>query len=78
MSKPARGWAYAAIGFLFVAVMMATTELTPLYAFWERSYGFGAIVTTVVFATYAVGVIRRVAAGGPAARVGRADSAHAA
>jgi predicted MFS family arabinose efflux permease len=52
-----RGWAYAAVGFLFVAVMMATTEPTPLYAYWERSYGFGAIVTTLVFATYAVGVI---------------------
>src|SRR6201994_736214 len=37
--------------------MMATTEPTPLYAYWERSYGFGAIVTTLVFATYAVGVI---------------------
>jgi MFS family permease len=57
MTKPARGWAYAAISFLFVAVMTATTEPTPLYAFWERSYGFGAIVTTLVFATYAVGVI---------------------
>ncbi|HXP53384.1 MAG TPA: MFS transporter [Streptosporangiaceae bacterium] len=57
MTRPARGWAYAAIGFLFVAVMMATTEPTPLYTFWERSYGFGAIVTTLVFATYAIGVI---------------------
>jgi len=57
ISKPARGWAYAAIGFLFVSVMLATTEPTPLYTFWERSYGFGAIVTTLVFATYAVGVI---------------------
>src|ERR1700744_4202023 len=37
--------------------MMATTEPTPLYAYWERSYGFGALVTTLVFATYAVGVI---------------------
>src|SRR6202012_2376958 len=57
MTRPARGWAYAAIGFLFVSVMLATTEPTPLYTFWERSYGFGAIVTTLVFATYAVGVI---------------------
>jgi hypothetical protein len=57
MSRPERGWAYAAISVLFVAVMMATTEPTPLYAFWERSYGFGSIVTTLVFATYAVGVI---------------------
>jgi MFS family permease len=54
---PARGRAYAAIGVLFAVVMMATTEPTPLYAFWERSYHFGSIVTTLVFATYAVGVI---------------------
>jgi len=57
MSGPERGWAYAAISVLFLSVMMGTTEPTPLYAFWERSYGFGAIVTTLVFATYAVGVI---------------------
>jgi MFS family permease len=42
---------------LFVSVMMATTEPTPLYAFWERSYTFGPIVTTLVLATYAIGVI---------------------
>jgi MFS family permease len=57
LSRPARGRAYAAISVLFVSVMMATTEPTPLYAYWERSYRFGAIVTTLVFATYAVGVI---------------------
>jgi MFS family permease len=57
MSRPDRGGAYAAVSVLFVAVMLATTEPTPLYAFWERSYGFGSIVTTLVFATYAVGVI---------------------
>jgi MFS family permease len=54
---PDRGWAYAAVGFLFAALMLATTEPTPLYAFWERGYGFGSVVTTLVFATYAVGVI---------------------
>ncbi|HVT69221.1 MAG TPA: MFS transporter, partial [Trebonia sp.] len=54
---PDRAWAYAAVGFLFAAVMLATTEPTPLYAFWERDYGFGSVVTTLVFATYAVGVI---------------------
>lgn len=57
MSAPERAWPYAAVSVLFVAVMMATTEPTPLYAFWERSYGFGSITTTLVFATYAVGVI---------------------
>src|ERR1700760_4005085 len=54
---PDRGWAYAAVGLLFAAVMLATTEPTPLYAFWERDYGFGSVGTTLVFATYAVGGI---------------------
>jgi MFS family permease len=57
MRGPERGRAYAAIGVLFASAMMATTVPTPLYSFWERSYGFGSIVTTLVFATYAVGVI---------------------
>ncbi len=57
MRGPDRGGAYAAVAVLFASVMVATTEPTPLYAFWERSYKFGAIVTTLVFATYAVGVI---------------------
>jgi MFS family permease len=57
VSRPERGWAYAAVSFLFVSLMLGTTLPTPLYAFWERSYGFGSIVTTLVFATYAVGVI---------------------
>jgi MFS family permease len=57
VTRPERAWPYAAVSVMFVSVMLATTLPTPLYAFWERSYGFGSIVTTLVFATYAVGVI---------------------
>lgn len=49
--------AFTAISLLFVAVMIGTTLPTPLYVFWERQYGFGSAVTTVVFATYAFGVL---------------------
>jgi MFS family permease len=55
--RPARPGAYAAVAFLFVAIMVPTTEPTSLYVFWEHSFGFGSITTTLVFATYAVGVI---------------------
>ena len=55
--RPARPGAYAAVGLLFVSVMMATTEPTPLYAYWGARFHFGAIVTTLVFAIYAVGVL---------------------
>ena len=53
---PERRLAYAGVSLLFITVMLATTVPTPLYAFWERDYGFGPLVTTLVFATYAVGV----------------------
>ena len=55
MTQPARPWPYVAIAALFVVVMTAATAPTPLYAFWGRRYGFGSIVTTLVFAIYAVG-----------------------
>lgn len=48
---------FAAISALFVVVMIGTTLPTPLYVFWEREYSFGSAVTTVVFATYAFGVL---------------------
>lgn len=49
--------AFAAISALFVVIMIGTTLPTPLYVFWERDYGFGPAVTTVIFATYAFGVL---------------------
>ena len=37
--------------------MVGTTLPTPLYPIYERRFGFGGLMVTVVFATYALGVI---------------------
>jgi MFS family permease len=52
------GWpAVALVGLAFFATMIGTTLPTPLYPTYASRLGFGELVTTVVFATYAVGVI---------------------
>jgi predicted MFS family arabinose efflux permease len=40
----------------FLVVMIGTTLPTPLYPLYEERLGFGGLMVTVVFATYAVGV----------------------
>ncbi|MGH3671145.1 MAG: MFS transporter [Pseudonocardiaceae bacterium] len=52
------GWpAVALIGAAFAVTMLGTTLPTPLYPLYEKGFGFGELVTTVVFAAYAVGVL---------------------
>lgn len=51
------GWpAVTLIGAAFAITMLGTTHPTPLYPLYEKAFGFGELVTTVVFAAYAVGV----------------------
>jgi MFS family permease len=51
------GWpAVTLIGAAFVITMLGTTLPTPLYPLYEKAFNFGELVTTVVFAAYAVGV----------------------
>ncbi|MCM2579977.1 MFS transporter [Streptomyces meridianus] len=52
---PAR--AVAAAAFAFVVTMIGTTLPTPLYGIYQHTIGFGALMTTVVFAVYAFGVM---------------------
>jgi predicted MFS family arabinose efflux permease len=40
----------------FLVVMLGTTLPTPLYPLYQRDLGFGSATSTLVFATYAVGV----------------------
>jgi MFS family permease len=52
------GWtAVTLIGAAFAITMLGATLPTPLYPLYETAFGFGELVTTVVFAAYAVGVI---------------------
>jgi MFS family permease len=41
----------------FAIAMLGTTLPTPLYPLYQKTLGFGELITTVVFAAYAVGVI---------------------
>jgi predicted MFS family arabinose efflux permease len=49
--------ATAAVAGAFLVVMLGATLPTPLYPLYQRELGFGQLVVTVVFATYAVGVL---------------------
>jgi MFS family permease len=59
---PARGRLGRRAGFgvatyAFAATMLGTTLPTPLYALYTKQYGFSELTITVIFATYAAGVI---------------------
>jgi MFS family permease len=49
--------ATAGLAYAFAATMLGTTLPTPLYPLYEKQMGFSGLIVTVVFATYAVGVI---------------------
>ena len=64
--------AFAVTAFAFVATMLGTTLPTPLYPAYQKQLGFGALTVTIVFATYAVGVLAALLAFGRASdTVGR-------
>jgi predicted MFS family arabinose efflux permease len=48
--------AAALVAAAFLITMLGTTMPTPLYPLYERELGFGGLMVTVIFATYAVGV----------------------
>src|SRR5438270_8681912 len=59
---PARGRlgrraGFVAASYAFVATMLGTTLPTPLYSLYARRFGFSELIITVIFATYAAGVI---------------------
>lgn len=52
-SKPT----FLSIALVFAVTMMGTTLPTPLYPLYQEQLGFSQLMITVIFATYAVGVI---------------------
>src|SRR5260370_29087196 len=48
---------FVAVAYAFAATMLGTTLPTPLYALYQRRFGFSELMITVIFATYAAGVI---------------------
>jgi MFS family permease len=56
--RGATGWRGAALaGVAFAVTMVGTTLPTPLYATYAQEFHFTELMTTVIFAVYAVGVI---------------------
>src|SRR6201989_1180474 len=47
-------WPFVRVGSAWFAVMASSNLATPLYAVYERRFGFSSAVLTVVFATYAL------------------------
>jgi MFS family permease len=43
--------------YAFAVTMLGTTLPTPLYVFYKQRFGFSELMITVIFATYAAGVI---------------------
>ncbi|GED97952.1 MFS transporter [Gordonia crocea] len=59
-----RGPQTAALMVVLAAVMIGTTMPTPIYAEYERAFGFSVLTVTVVYAMYAVGVLAALMAFG--------------
>ncbi|MGQ0616782.1 MAG: MFS transporter [Acidimicrobiia bacterium] len=49
--------AFALVAYAFAVTMSGTTLPTPLYPLYQREFGFSALVVTVIYAVYAVGVV---------------------
>jgi MFS family permease len=49
--------AFVATAYAFVATMLGTTLPTPLYPGYQKQLDFGALTVTIIFATYAIGVL---------------------
>jgi MFS family permease len=64
--------AFWIIAYLFAALMLGTTLPTPLYVIYQAQWHFSAGITTVIFASYAVGVLAALLLAGRASdQVGR-------
>ena len=57
MSDDRRAIGLALAAYAFAATMVGTTLPTPLYGLYRARFGFSELMITVIFATYAVGVI---------------------
>jgi hypothetical protein len=48
---------FLAAAYAFAVAMLGATLPTPLYPTYQQQWGFSDLTITVIFATYAVGVI---------------------
>lgn len=67
-----RAMAFWIVGYLFATLMLGTTLRTQLYVIYEAQWHFSSGITTVIFASYAVGVLAALLlAGRSSDQVGR-------
>jgi len=67
-----RAVAFWIVTYLFAALMLGTTLPTPLYVIYQAQWHFSSGITTVIFASYAVGVLAALLlAGRSSDQVGR-------
>lgn len=52
-----RHYGFALLTYAFTAIMIGTTLPTPMYALYGERMHFAVFTTTVIFATYAIGVL---------------------
>ncbi|WP_431237138.1 MFS transporter [Mycolicibacterium aichiense] len=57
MASTRRSFAFALLAYAFAAIMVGTTLPTPLYALYSEQMHFAVLTTTVIYATYAGGVL---------------------
>ncbi|HEX4715348.1 MAG TPA: MFS transporter [Ktedonobacteraceae bacterium] len=48
---------FVLVAYAFAVTMMGTTLPTPLYPIYQQEIGFSSLVVTVIYASYAIGVI---------------------
>src|SRR3954470_10892174 len=65
MSSNRNRFATAAVAFALAVAMLGTTLPTPLYVLYRERFGFSELMVTVIFATYAAGVIAALLLFGP-------------
>ena len=54
---PRTRYAFALLAYSFAAIMVGTTLPTPMYALYADHMHFAVLTTTVIYATYAGGVL---------------------
>src|SRR6478736_712647 len=54
---PRTRYAFVLLAYTFAAIMVGTTLPTPMYALYADRMHFGVLTTTVIYATYAFGVL---------------------
>lgn len=57
--------AFGCVTAAFLVTMIATTAPTPMYAVYQERFGFSLAMVTVIFASYAVGVLAALLIAGP-------------